>query len=108
MSVKMAVAKLCACAAGGAVLGGGAVHYAERARPAVVHSTKSTKQVKPVKVVHRKPIKRKRVEQAFPAIVQPAPIPLPAPAPMPEVVTGSTSSGGTPVVYGGSGGGYFG
>ena len=30
MSVRMAIAKLCACACGGAVIGGGAVHYAER------------------------------------------------------------------------------
>lgn len=43
MSVRMALAKLCACAAGGAIIGGGAVHVAESARPAGVHSTKSVK-----------------------------------------------------------------
>ena len=31
MSVRMALAKLCACACGGAVIGGGAVHVAESA-----------------------------------------------------------------------------
>ena len=30
MSVRMALAKLCACACGGAIIGGGAVHVAER------------------------------------------------------------------------------
>ena len=43
MSVRMALAKLCACTCGGAIIGGGAVHVAESARPAVVHSSKSVK-----------------------------------------------------------------
>ncbi len=107
MSVKTAVAKLSMIAAGGAVIGGGAVHYAEKPRPAVVHSTKGKKYARPVKVVHRKPVKR--IEKAFPAIAQPepvpAPIPLPAPAPVPEV---AASSAPAPVIYGGSGGGGWG
>src|SRR5919112_385944 len=42
MSVRMALAKLCACTAGGAILGGGAVHVAENPpqRPALVHHSK--------------------------------------------------------------------
>src|ERR1043165_2004873 len=38
MSVRMALAKLCACTCGGAIIGGGAVHVAENppARPSVV------------------------------------------------------------------------
>src|SRR3954454_15991713 len=38
MSVRMALAKLCACTCGGAVIGGGAVHVADNppARPSVV------------------------------------------------------------------------
>src|SRR3954452_20870167 len=42
MSVRMALAKLCACTAGGAILGGGAVHVAENPpeRPAFVHHSK--------------------------------------------------------------------
>src|SRR3546814_16746662 len=35
MSVRIALAKLCACAAGGALLGGGAVHLAEQQHPIV-------------------------------------------------------------------------
>jgi len=48
MSVRMALAKLCACACGGALIGGGAVHVAERpSRPVY------TKQVKKRVVAHR-------------------------------------------------------
>src|SRR3954463_12917282 len=38
MSVRMALAKLCACTCGGAIIGGGAVHVTEHppARPSVV------------------------------------------------------------------------
>jgi len=37
MSVRMALAKLCACACGGAVIGGGGVYAVERAtQPSVV------------------------------------------------------------------------
>ena len=39
MSVRMALAKLCACTCGGAIIGGGAVHAVENppSRPAMVH-----------------------------------------------------------------------
>ena len=44
MSVRMALAKLSACAAGGAVIGGGAVHIAESPkRPAITQQTKIKK-----------------------------------------------------------------
>src|SRR3954468_3453306 len=43
MSVRMALAKLCACTCGGAIIGGGAVHVAENppARPSVVAHSES-------------------------------------------------------------------
>ena len=43
MSVKMALAKLCACTCGGAIIGGGAVHVAANppARPAIVKQAKA-------------------------------------------------------------------
>ena len=37
MSVRMALAKLCACTCGGAIIGGGAVHVAERPHPVRIH-----------------------------------------------------------------------
>ena len=43
MSVRMALAKLCACACGGALLGGGAVHVTERAQTKRVYATKVAK-----------------------------------------------------------------
>ena len=38
MSVKMALTKLCACACGGAIIGGGAMHVAQHPRPRVHHA----------------------------------------------------------------------
>ena len=63
MSVRMALAKLCACTCGGAIIGGGAVHVAESARPAVVHSSKSTKAA-PKKRYAVRTVKRKVVKTA--------------------------------------------
>ena len=37
MSVRMALAKLCACTCGGAIIGGGAVHVAERPHAVRIH-----------------------------------------------------------------------
>lgn len=37
MSVRMAIAQLCACACGGAAVGGGVVHYVSH-HPRVVHA----------------------------------------------------------------------
>ena len=55
MSVRMALAKLAACAAGGAVLGGGAVHVSEAPSTGEIHHTKpiKIKQAKPHRVVKR-------------------------------------------------------
>ena len=90
MSVRMALAKLCAFTCGGAIIGGGAVHVAESARPAVVKSTKSVKAA-PKRYAVR-PIKRKIVKRAAPrkpqtitVVTQSAPIPLPAPLPAAEM-----------------------
>ncbi|MFN3458880.1 MAG: PEP-CTERM sorting domain-containing protein, partial [Novosphingobium sp.] len=52
MSVRMALAKLAAAAAGGAMLGGGAVHVSEAPSKGEIHH------VKPVKVKTTKPAKR--------------------------------------------------
>ena len=62
MSVKMALAKLCACAAGGAIIGGGAVHVSANppSRPVLVKKAKAetvrtyrthrVKRAKPIRV----------------------------------------------------------
>ncbi len=66
MSVRMALAKLCACTCGGAIIGGGAVHVAENPpqRPAFVKSAKMVKQA-PRRYARVKPVKRyKRVRTA--------------------------------------------
>ena len=54
MSVKMALAKLSATAAGTVLLAGGAVHMAEKPR-ANLTSVKSTKPTKPQAVHYTKP-----------------------------------------------------
>ena len=86
MSVRMALAKLCACACGGAVIGGGAVHVTESAQPRHAY-VKKTKRVVYSSV--KRPAKRVRrvVTQTRaacpPAIVtvtsQGIPVPLPHP-----------------------------
>ena len=110
MSVRMALAKLCACTCGGAIIGGGAVHVAESARPAVVHSSKSTKAA-PKKRYAVRTVKRKVVKTAVacaPQTVtvtsQPAPVPLPAPLPPAEMPMMSGGGGAVPIVMGGGGG----
>ncbi len=107
MSVRMALAKLCACACGGAVIGGGAVHVAEGARPGYAQSYK--KRVVRRTVV-RRPVTRVRrtvtttttggqcVPQMLTMTSQGAPIPLPP-------AYGLGSSGEFPVAAGGGGGG---
>src|SRR5690349_17319218 len=59
MSVRMALAKLCACTCGGAIVGGGAVHVAENPppRPAIVKQAKArTAHVR--RVAHRRVVRR--------------------------------------------------
>ena len=65
MSVKMALAKLCVAACGGAVVGGGAMHVASQpdARPANVYKTKKAAPVRVARVHHKaaaKSVKRVR------------------------------------------------
>ncbi|MBU1258982.1 MAG: hypothetical protein KJ549_10930, partial [Alphaproteobacteria bacterium] len=103
----MALAKLCACTCGGAIIGGGAVHVAENARPAVVHSSKSTKAAAPRKRYAVRTVKRKVVRtvktstpRTVTVVTQQAPIPLPAPMPMAEMPVMSGGGGAVPVVMG--------
>src|SRR3954471_13196282 len=115
MSVRMALAKLCACTAGGAILGGGAVHVAENPpqRPALVHHSKVAAAprvaVRTVKRVRRVVRTACVVRQPGRTIVTrtfaypPAPM---APPPPIEVVSGGGAP--PPIIVGGSGGGFFG
>src|SRR3546814_2704682 len=117
MSVRMALAKLCACACGGAIIGGGAVHIAESPRPAHLTKIKSIKHAPKEQAAER--IRRTVTTTACaPGLVtiatQAAPIPLPPVQPaMPAEFPVTSSGGGVPVVIGGSGGwggsgGFFG
>src|SRR5687767_8457555 len=111
MSIRMALAKLSAVAATGAIVGGGATHVAEP-------SAKDKGYVKQLKQVKAKPVKRV-VQRAQPRTVKrmrkivrtetnrvcaPAQdalmaVPLPAPViPQPPVIAGGS---GVPVVIGG-------
>src|SRR6187551_1163497 len=108
MSVRSALAKLSAAAAGGALIGG-AAHVAEP--QAQVTSYKSAKAA-PLRDIKQRPVRRtipQRPPTAQRVIPPPAqqeyamiPVPMPLP-PMPQapVVAGG---GGTPIVIGGSGG----
>ena len=107
MSVRMALAKLCACTCGGAIIGGGAVHVAESARPAGVHSNKSVKAAPKryaVRTVKRKVVKTVScAPQTVSVTTHAAPIPLPAPVAAAEMPIMS-GGGGVPVVMAGGGG----
>ncbi len=125
MSVRMALAKLCACACGGAVIGGGAMHVSQG--PARAHYSAPHKVKKKVvrKRVAYKPQRRvvKRIRRTVttttqtscaPATVTVASRGIGAPIPFPEggpILSGGGGGGG-PVVIGGSGGfgggGFFG
>jgi len=105
MSVRMAMAKLCACTCGGAIIGGGAVHVRENPpeRPAVVHSTKG-QQVRTAATGQRRVVRRtvRRTACAAPATVttrtytQAAPAPIPyGPPPMPPQMGGGYAMGGS-------------
>ena len=106
MSVRMALAKLCACTCGGAIIGGGAVHVADTP-PAQGKQYRQTKTTKPIrgrqiaKVAPRK-VKRARrmvartpvqTPQVITVTTQQAPIPLPLPA-YPQQDSGGFSGGG--------------
>src|SRR3546814_10400298 len=123
MSVRIALAKLCACAAGGALLGGGAVHLAEQQHPIVRPTDKvvrqhvgsdaldasladaspsklkvrhrPTKLVSKDKVVHRsKTVPRPPVAECPPATVKAMNPPAPVPLhPLPEMSGGGGKIG---------------
>ena len=114
MSVRMALAKLCACTCGGALIGGGAMQVADTP-PAQVHKV-AKKKHKVRKIAHHKPVRKvKRVRKVVrttttstctPSVVTVAsqgmpPIPVPF---MPPAPYEGGSSGGVPVIIGGSGG----
>src|SRR6188474_1125466 len=110
MSVRTALAKLSAAAAGGALIGG-AVHVAEpQAAETGYHSAKMTKTERPRYIKHRarrtvpprertirRVVERECCEEEQYAMV---PIPLPQLPQQPIIATG----GGQPIVIGGSGG----
>jgi hypothetical protein len=121
MSVRMALAKLMAFAAGGAVIGGGAVHVAEAPAKNVEYVKRAkrvavapVKRVKAKRIVAADPVKQRKIRRvvtrsttcAAPEPQQMAMVPymppLP-PQPMPE-----SSGGGQNVIIGGSGGMGFG
>src|SRR3546814_12727905 len=80
MSVRMALAKLCACACGGAIIGGGAVHIAESPRPAHLTKIKSIKHAPKEQAAER--IRRTVTTTAF----APGPVTI---APQAEIGTAS-------------------
>src|SRR3954464_4724845 len=91
MSVRMALAKLCACACGGALVGGGAVHVAEVSHARHVYARHATR------VVHRTTVAR--AGQVRPVVTQPR-------AACPPAVLTLTSQGAPiplPPAYGSSG-----
>eukprot|EP01040_Poterioochromonas_malhamensis_P022257 gene22257-27028_t len=122
MSVRMALAKLAAVAAGGAILGGGAVHTAEAPSKAEIHHVKpiKIKQVKqahatrivrraaPHATHHARRIVRTTITRSCQAPQQVAMAPVPYMAPMPPQGMAYGGSGGAPVVVEGGGGGGFG
>ena len=89
MSVKMALTKLCACAAGGALIGGGAVHVAESAQGARIFSSKVAERRITKRAITKRPV-RPAVRYA-----KRKPVPQPRPAPAPTTVVVTTQ--GTPV-----------
>ena len=118
MSVRMALAKLAACAAGGAVLGGGAVHVSEAPSAAEMHHVKPIK-VKQVKARHYAKVVRpvQRMRRVVKTTVtktcqapqqQMAMMPVPYMPPAPPQQMGGGGGGAVPVVIGGGGIGGFG
>src|SRR6185437_11395190 len=113
MSVRMALAKLCACTCGGAVIGAGAAHVAEHPRPRPALVTHHAREYARAKTVRRV----RRVGRTACIVRQPErtvttrtyayapPPPLPpvevASAPPPPIIVGGSSGGG------GFGGGFF-
>ena len=114
MSVRMALAKLCACTCGGAIIGGGAVHVAENppARPAIVKQAKAKARGPcPSRraTAARRPAHRaaRRLRGAAQTVTTRTIIPPDVRAPSRRRPSRSASSGssGVPIVVGGSSGG---
>ena len=107
MSVRMALAKLCACTCGGALVGGGAVHVAEQTQTRQVYQQKQAKRVVHRTKVAARPVSRvRRVVTRTRATCPPAVVTVTsqgAPIPLPPSFAGS--SGEMPMVSGGGGGG---
>ncbi|HEX8667808.1 MAG TPA: hypothetical protein VF727_05485, partial [Allosphingosinicella sp.] len=110
----MALAKLCACTVGGAIVGGGAVHVAENPpeRPAILKSSKAS--APPVRHASARSKHVRRVRRTECVVRQPttttttrtvtypaAPMPIP---PLPPGEMFSSSGSAPAVVVGGSGG----
>src|SRR4051795_272670 len=112
MSVRMALAKLCACTCGGAVIGAGAAHVAEhpRPRPALVtharqyaraHTVKRVRRVVRTACVVRQPARTGTTRTyAYAAPPPKPPVQTAAYLPPPIIVGGSSGGGGF-------GGGFF-
>ena len=102
MSVKTALAKLSALAAGGALVGGGAVHVAEP--PAATTTYKSEQVVKgpqPVKYIKEEPrrvpktvLRERRIVTEEECCQEIAMVPVPLPLPQQPVMAGG---GGQPI-----------
>ena len=124
MSVRMALAKLCACTCGGAVIGAGAVHVVHhpRPRPALVaHHARTYVRATTVRrvrrIVHTACIVRQPAKTVTTRTYAYAPPPMPpmetaAAAPPPIIVGGSSggsaalvAAGAVPVAHGNDGGG---
>src|SRR5882757_9284527 len=112
MSVRMALAKLCACTCGGAIVGGGAVHVADVTQTRHVYAQKVTKRVVRRTTVARQGSKIRRVVTQTRAACPPAVVTVTsqgAPIPLPPAFAGSGGEvsgggGGAAAVVGGSGG----
>ena len=124
MSVRMALAKLCACTCGGAIIGGSAVHVAEGA-PARSHVERTASASHSARGYWQRTTMRRSTYRAHGRLVRrtvrrigcAAPTqtvtrtiipPMFAPPPPPPVLASSGGSGGMVVVGGSSGGFGFG
>ena len=91
MSVRMALAKLCACACGGAVIGGGAVHVAEGARSGYTQSVK--KKTRYVRRVVQRPVKRITTTTTTTTTARPKTTAAPRPTARPTTTSSPLVSG---------------
>ncbi len=114
MSVRMAAAKLCACVCGGAVVGGGAVHLADRAQPRPHGVHKRVARPSPVVAARNPALGGTHIRRAAATscattqpLVAPASeqgVPLPIATPYTGPASFSTAGAGAPAVIGGNGG----